>query len=147
MKLTAEEYRKLQKQSKSKLERLEKSRTGSKLSNKSAYYNGHHYDSVGEKEYAIQLDLRKKAGDIKDWQRQVKISLTSNGKHITNYFIDFVVEHLDGTKELIEYKGYRTYHWQIKFRLLEAQLQEIYPGAKLTLVNHKSKYNPFKKKK
>jgi hypothetical protein len=142
MKMTAAQYRKFQQESKGKLNRLEKSRSGSKLSNKSVFYNGDKYDSVGEKEYAIVLDFQKKAGDIKDWQRQVKIDLKTNGKHITSYFIDFIVEHLDGTKELVEYKGFRTYHWQIKYRLLEAQLQDIYPGAKLTLINHQSKYKP-----
>jgi len=145
MKMTSEQYRKLQQQNNRKLNRLEKDRSGSKLSNKSVFYNGEKYDSVGEKEYAIFLDFQKKAGDIKDWLRQVKIDLKANGKHITNYYIDFIVEHLDGTKELVEYKGYRTYHWQLKFRLLQAQLQEIYPGAKLTLVNHKSKYKPKRK--
>ena len=63
-----------------------------------------------------------------------KIDIRVNGKHITNYFIDFRVGYTDGRIELIEVKGFATPEWILKFRLTEALLEEIEPGAKLVLV-------------
>jgi len=97
-------------------------------------YGGHNYHSKGEARYAQNLDWRKKAKDIKDWKGQVKISLDVNGKHICNYFIDFKVIHNDDSIELIEYKGVETASWKLKWRLLEALIHEIEPGALLTIV-------------
>lgn len=142
-----ERYKRLMEQSKRKLDKLVSSRSGNKMSAKGQHYNGQFYHSTGEMNYAQQLDLRKRANDIRDWQRQVKIDLKVNGVHITNYFIDFIIEHNDGRKELVEYKGYETDLWQVKWNLLKAVKDELYPGAIITLVKHKSKYNPFKTRK
>ena len=142
MNLTPSQFKRLQKQSNRKLDSLVKNRTGSKLSNKTVFYNGNKYDSVGEKDYAVLLDLRVKAGDIKSWERQVKIDLKVNGTHVTNYYIDFIITHNDGTLELVEYKGMVMPLWVCKFNLLKALMDELYPGAKLTVVKHESKYKP-----
>lgn len=146
MTLPADQWKRLQKQSAKKLNTLVDKHTGSKLNNKGTYYDGHYYDSEGEKEYAIQLYLRVKGKDIKSWARQVKIDLKVNGCHVTNYYIDFIITHNDGSLELIEYKGFETEHWKIKFALLKALKDELYPGATITLVKHKPKYNIFKKR-
>lgn len=142
MKISSEEYRRrLQKQSKGKLDRLEKSRTGNKFNAKGQYYNGSFYHSTGERDYAIGLDFRVKAGDIKSWRRQVTIDLRVNGKHITNYVMDFELTHNDGSIELTEYKGMVTDSFRIKFALLLALKDQLYPnGVTITLVKHKSKY-------
>lgn len=142
-----ERYKRLMEQSKRKLDKLVSSRSGNKMNAKGQHYNGQFYHSTGEMNYAQQLDLRKRANDIRDWQRQVKIDLKVNGVHITNYFIDFIIEHNDGRMELVEYKGYETDLWQVKWNLLKAVKDELYPGAIITLVKHKSKYNPFRTKK
>jgi len=54
-------------------------------------YNGYSYDSTMEAKYAAQLDWRIKAGEVKKWERQHKISLDVNGVHIANYFIEEIV--------------------------------------------------------
>lgn len=145
MKMSVEQYRKLQKQSEGKLNRLVTNRTGNKLNAKGQYYKGQFYHSTGEMNYAQQLDIRMMAGEIKDWKRQVKIELKVNGITISCYFMDFVVTHVDKTLEYIEYKGYPTEYWRLKFKLLEALKEELIPGAKLTVVKHKAKYK-FKPK-
>jgi hypothetical protein len=146
MKLTVEQYRKLQKQSNAKLDRLVNNRSGNKLNAKGQYYKGEYYHSTGEMNYAQQLDIRKQAGDIADWRRQVKIDLRVNDIHISNYFIDFVIQHNDGTREYVEYKGYETDAFKQKWKLFLALAPQMFPGAIITKVKHRSKYNIFKKK-
>jgi hypothetical protein len=140
-----ERYKQLKKQSALKLDKLVISRTGNKMNAKGTYYNGDFYHSTGERDYAVKLDLRKRAKDILDWKRQVKIDLSVNGTHITNYYCDFLVTHNDGSLEYIEYKGYITEVYKIKEKLLQALKDEVIPGAKFTVVKHVSKYNPWKK--
>lgn len=76
-----------------------------KYGNRPQEYNGISYHSKKEADYAARLDLEKRAGEIKSWERQFKIDLRVNGYHITNYYCDFLVHHNDGRKELIEVKG------------------------------------------
>jgi hypothetical protein len=140
-------YNQLKKQSARKLDKLVSSRTMNKYGAKGQFYGGSHYDSTGERDYAIELDFRKKANDIKDWRRQVKIEMKVNGVFIFNYFMDFIIEHNNGTFELVEYKGAVTPLWQAKWNLLHALKDELYPGATITLVKHKTKYNPWKQSK
>ena len=97
-------------------------------------FDGRSYHSKKEADYAVQLAWLQKAGEIKEITPQYKIDIRVNGKHITNYFIDFRVEYTDGRIELIEVKGFATPEWILKFRLTEALLDEIEPGAKLVLV-------------
>ena len=97
-------------------------------------FDGRSYHSKKEADYAVQLAWLQKAGEIKEITPQFKIDIRVNGKHITNYFIDFRVEYTDGRIELIEVKGFATPEWILKFRLTEALLEEIEPGAKLVLV-------------
>src|SRR4051812_3707392 len=101
MTLTPEQYRKLRKQSDKKLDKLEGSRTENKYGAKGQYYGGKFYDSTGERDYAMELDFRKKAKEIKDWVGQKKIELKVNGQLIANYYCDFQIEHNDGSIELV----------------------------------------------
>lgn len=105
----------------------------SKYSNKSQTYKGITYHSKKEASFAEELDYRMRAGDIKCWSRQEQISLDVNGYHICNYYIDFVIEHNDGTKEFIEIKGFSTDVWRLKWKLFEA-LYSHDPNIKLTVV-------------
>jgi hypothetical protein len=107
---------------------------GNKYNKTPQLYNGNRYDSKKEAEFAKQLDLRKKAKDIKDWERQVKIPLAVNGKHIANYYIDFKITNKDGSIELVEIKGFETEVWRLKWKLTEALLDEISPGAELIVI-------------
>jgi hypothetical protein len=96
-------------------------------------YNGIHYDSGLEAQCAMELDMKLKAGEIKAVDRQVKLSLTAHGKHICNYFIDFIVTHNDDTREYLEVKGMKLPVWVLKWKMLEAQLEEEEPGAIMTV--------------
>lgn len=109
-------------------------RTKSKYGNKSKLYNGRTYHSIKEATLAEELDWRKKAGEISEIIPQFKIDLKVNGKHITNYYVDFKVILSDGTIQFIECKGFETPEWQLKWKLTEALIDEIEPGAELIVV-------------
>ena len=108
-------------------------------------YNGYQYDSKFEATYAKELDLRKKAGDIKDYDRQVKLDLVVGDYLVCTYKIDFIVYHCDGTREYVEVKGYPTPQWRIKWKLFEA-LYSPDPNNKLTIIQQ-GKFKPPKPRK
>jgi len=100
-------------------------KTRTKYRNKPQDAGGYTYHSIKEAKYARDLELRKKAGDIKDWARQVKIELYGeNGGHICDYHVDFRVEHNDGTIEYVEVKGFETRDWRIKWKLFEDKMRD-----------------------
>ena len=104
-------------------------------------YNGQRFDSKGEAGYCEQLDWRIKAGEIKGYERQVKIPLKVNGVLICNYIADFVVTDKHGAKEIHEYKGLLLPLFTLKWKLLQALQHEIFPeGVELIIVEHKSFY-------
>ena len=107
---------------------------GNKYQNVSQVYNGYRYASSLEANFAISLDWRLEAGDIKAWERQVKIDIRVKKRHITNYFVDFKVIHNDDSIEYVETKGFETNVWRLKWKLFEALIDEIDPGATLTIV-------------
>lgn len=128
--LTAKEYREFLKTKKLPNQKAKTNKYGATKKE----YNGRWYDSTGEADYSETLDWRKQAGEIKRIAYQYKLPLESNGKHITNYFIDFRLVMSDGSIELHEFKGKETDLWRKKWELAKAQLEEIEPGAKLVLV-------------
>lgn len=80
--------------------------------------------SKAEAEVARELDLRVKGHDILSWERQKKIELFGENKtHICNYFIDFIVHHLDGRDEYLEVKGFETTAWRMKKKLMEDKIK------------------------
>lgn len=110
-----------------------------KYKNVSSFYNGILYHSKKEAGYAQELDLRKKAMDIIDWTRQIKVSLDIERKdrkpyHICNYYVDFLIHHKDGTEEFVEIKGFETEVWRLKRKLFEALYLESHPEAIYTVV-------------
>lgn len=106
-----------------------------KFNAETSIYNGVNYHSKLEASYAMQLDWRKKAGEIKNIIRQYRIDLRINGKHWRNYYIDFKVELIDGTFEYIEVKGFPTEVWKMKWDATILLFSEIAEGenAKLYL--------------
>lgn len=93
-------------------------------------YKGVKYDSRREAEYAMELDWRVKAKDIKSWKGQEKIPMIVNDKKICTYIIDFVIIHNDGSLEYVEVKGFKTAVWRLKYKLFEA----LYPELKKLIV-------------
>lgn len=105
-------------------------------------YDGKWYHSKGEAGYAQELDWLKKAGEIKSWERQVKVPLKVNGVLICNYYVDFKVTTKHDTIQYHEYKGFETAEWKMKWQLFTALLNEIDPGAELIVIKHRSAYKP-----
>ncbi len=105
-----------------------------KFNAKKQTYNGRSYDSILEANYAMELDWRKKSGEIKEITPQYKIDLCAYGTHIANYFVDFKVVLSDGKVEYHEVKGFETAVWRLKWKLAQAQIKETEPGAELVLV-------------
>lgn len=93
---------------------------GSKYGNKTKVFNGLQYDSKAEAHYAQELQLRQKAGEIKEIVPQFRLSLDVNNYHICNYIVDFMVILSDGSKELHEVKGFATDIFRFKWKLTEA---------------------------
>lgn len=118
-----------------------------KYHNKSTVYNGVYYHSQFESNYAAQLDFLVKSKEIKSWERQVKLDLKVNGYHITNYYIDFIVHHFDGSREFIECKGYETGEWKMKWTILEATFEDFkkHPDDIMVLVKESSYGLPKRK--
>ena len=109
-------------------------KTFNKYGAKKTEYNGSRYDSKYEAQIAQDLDLRLRTGDIKHVEKQVKIPLEAYGKHIANYFIDFVVTHNDGHLEYLEVKGLEMPVWKMKWKMLEAKLAIEDPSAEMVVV-------------
>lgn len=101
-------------------------------------YNGSRYDSGFEAEVARDLDFQLKAGEIKSWERQVKLSLDVNDHHICNYYIDFVVYHNDGDVEYLEAKGWSSPVFKLKWKLFEALYTK--PGNRLTIIKQNTSW-------
>ncbi len=114
--------------------------TSNKYHAKSTIYNGSVYHSKFEAAYAFELDLRVKAGDIKSWDRQVKLDLKVNGHHINNYYIDFIITHNDESREFVECKGLELEPWRTNWKILEATFKDFqkHPDDRLTLIKQSS---------
>lgn len=105
-----------------------------KFNAKTKMYNGRTYHSKREAEHAMALDWMKKAGEIAQWHPQHKVALKVNGHHICNYYPDFLVILPDGSRQIHEVKGFATEIFRLKWKLFEALLDEIDPGAELIIV-------------
>jgi Protein of unknown function (DUF1064) len=93
-----------------------------KFNNVRQTFNGYSYDSKLEARVAADLELRVKAKDIISYERQFKIDLRINDKHLANYFCDFRLLLPDGTYELLEVKSPATVTpvYKLKVKILEA---------------------------
>jgi hypothetical protein len=92
-------------------------------------YRGFTYDSTKEARYSLYLDSEQYAGRVKDYKRQFKMSLDLNGVHIANYYADFLIEHDNGVKEIVDVKGMITDLFRLKWKLAQA----LYPDYKYTI--------------
>jgi Protein of unknown function (DUF1064) len=95
----------------------------SKFNATSSFYNGIWYQSAKEAQYAFELDVRVKAGELREWQRQVPIELYVNGHKICTYTIDFVEIDKNGGEMWTEIKGVETADWRLRWKLFDA----LYP--------------------
>lgn len=98
----------------------------SKFRAKKTEYNGYIYDSKFEAGVAQTLDLRLRAGEIKQWERQFKIECIPYNCHgdpvlkcKVSHKVDFRVHQLDGSYTLVEAKGLETADYRIRRKWLE----------------------------
>lgn len=99
-------------------------RYGSKYGAKKTEYGGHKYDSKFEAKIAEELDLRMKAGEFVNIERQYRIPLyvylpSGERAKIFTYVCDFRCEKSDGTFLLVEAKGYATDIYRTKRKILD----------------------------
>lgn len=93
----------------------------------------HDHDSQKEARCCDELELRRKCRDIASYTSQVKFELqegfcNSQGEKIRpiTYTPDFVIEYLDGKKEIVDVKGgkaTKTQAWQLKWKMLQHKLR------------------------
>jgi hypothetical protein len=111
------------------------------------------FRSKWEKHYAHELELRKAAKDIKDWEYEtVKIRLCDwqwEGKRRTGrtYTPDFKITHNDGSIELVEVKGYGRedailkYQWAVKDNPQYTWTMVTYEKRRLVVLHHQKGIN------
>ncbi len=106
----------------------------------STQHDGITYHSKFEAGYAAALDMSLKAKEMASWGRQVKLELKVNGQFIANYYIDFIVTHLDGTREFVEVKGLEMPLWRMQWKILETTFDEFResPDDFLTVIKQSS---------
>jgi hypothetical protein len=98
-----------------------------KYGNNKTEYNGIKYDSKFEAGVACDLEMMKRAGEIKDFDTQFKIECIPYNCHgepvlkcKVSHKVDFRQHNLDGTFTLIEAKGFETKDYNTRKKWLEA---------------------------
>lgn len=120
-------------------------RWGNKYGAKKTEFNGYKYDSKFEAGVAQELELRKKAKDIKDYEQQFMVEVwcyRENGLPAfkVKHKVDFRVHNNDGSYELLEAKGVETtdYKWRRKF--LEHIWLPEHPDHTYTVVKQRNNW-------
>lgn len=98
--------------------------TYKKYGNKKTTFNGLKFDSKFEAGVAADLELKKKAGLILDYDCQYRVDIeiyNSAGRHVhtVSHKVDFRQHNLDGSFTLIEAKGFETADYLFRRKLLE----------------------------
>ncbi len=102
-----------------------------KYNNRKVTVDGITFASAKESEYYSQLKMLKKAGVIKDFERQVPYELQPkfkrDGKTVRaiKYVADFVVKYPDGRQVVIDTKGFRTKDYLLKRKMLLYKYPDI----------------------
>jgi hypothetical protein len=93
--------------------------------------HGCHFRSGAEVKYADRLEVMLADGEIAGWAYEPQVfSLDVNGHRIARYTPDFIINHRDGTDEVVEVKGY----WRADARLRVKLFQALYPRYLFTVV-------------
>jgi hypothetical protein len=103
---------------------------------------GKWYDSKFEGFYSLELESRKKKGEITRYDTHVKLDLVCNGYKLGEYEIDFIAYRPDGVKEYIETKGWASPDFKWRWKILETMVADD-PNIEMKLVMQK----PFKYRK
>lgn len=92
-------------------------------------WNGRKFDSRAEARWAMYYDSELQAGRIKALEYQPVIELLPRPNRV-KYVADFLLTHLDGSKEYVDVKGVVLPVFKLKMKLLK----HFYPYVKLTIV-------------
>jgi hypothetical protein len=114
-----------------------------KYNAKKVLLDGMKFDSISEGDFYLELLQQKNCGLIKEIQCQAKEEFYIYDKFICNYYVDFKIEHNDGTIEYIEHKGMATDLWKMKWKMLLAKYSdEIKDGKVICTINwYRQKFN------
>lgn len=114
----------------------------SKYNSKKVEFDGITFDSKVEAEFYKELQLRKMNGEIKNFSIQPKYVLipkfTKNDKNYREmtYTPDFLIEHLNGSIEAIDIKGFGNQSSEIRKKLFDY----FYRDVKLIWLSYSKKY-------
>jgi len=103
-----------------------------KYNAKKTVYDGHKYDSKKEAKYAQDLDFAMRLGlegAPTKWERQIRMPVKINDKHICYYILDFLVTYEDRI-EHVDVKGMKSGPAYAMFRL-KKKLIEAYHGVEI----------------
>ncbi len=101
-----------------------------KYHNRRTVIDGITFDSKKEANYYCKLKLLVAGKVVKDFERQVEFVLQEKFTHNKKvyrpikYLADFVVNYVDGHKEIVDVKGFRTKDYNIKKKMLLKQLHD-----------------------
>ena len=90
-----------------------------KYHNKPTVIDDIRFDSKKEAEYFAKLRMRRDAGEVLFFLRQVPLHLPGGAK----YVCDFLEFHADGTVHFVDVKGMETDVFKLKKKVVEA----VYP--------------------
>ena len=107
----------------------------SKFHNKDCDYDGHHFDSMAERDRYIELKLMQDMGVISGLELQKTFVLIPSGRYPSgkryssaSYVADFVYW-IDGEVVVEDVKGYRTREFMLKKKLMwtvyKIEVQEV----------------------
>jgi hypothetical protein len=93
----------------------------SKYRNRKTTVDGITFDSAHEAKCWMQLQIREKAGEIRDLRRQGKFPLMVNGAFVGFYVSDFdYYDVAKNTRVVADAKGMKTPIYQLKKKLMQA---------------------------
>jgi transcription elongation factor Elf1 len=98
--------------------------TFNKYGAKRTVFNGKLYDSKFEASVASELETRKRAKDIRDYETQYRVecwAYREDGEKafVVKHKVDFRIHHNDGSFELYEAKGIETADYKFRRKCLE----------------------------
>jgi hypothetical protein len=99
-----------------------------KYKNRRSVVGGIKYDSKKEGRYAAELEIMRRAGEIREWSPKPRFTLFGqNGHAVCTHIPDFFVTLPDGSQEVHEVKSSVTMTpvWNLKRKLFEDNYPDI----------------------
>lgn len=103
----------------------------SKYGSKKVDFDGYTFDSKDEAAYYLLLKRKKEEGKIINFELQPKYWLIPTFKKESttfrgiSYSPDFLINHLDGSKELIDIKGFSTQQGELRYKLFNYHYKDL----------------------